>query len=135
MASTSRRNGAGDGRLRRRCLRMQPDTEKGNTAMFAIWNKPTARDGMRGRSAQEIIAKLRQAESFMAQGHTGIEVAQALGLMKALYQDQQSQGAAQKAAGTTRIEELQAENARLRRKVADLVLDKRILQELTKGNW
>ena len=114
---------------------MQPDAEKGNTAMFAIWNRPPAKDGMRGRSAQEIIAKLRQAESFMAQGHTGIEVAQALGLMEALYQDQQSQGAAQQAAGTTRIEELQAENARLRRKVADLVLDKRILQELTKGNW
>ena len=64
-----------------------------------------------------------------------IEVAQALGLMEALYQDQQSQGAAQQAAGTTRIEELKAENARLRRKVADLVLYKRILQELAKGNW
>ena len=63
---------------------------------------------MRGRSAQEIITKLRQAESFMAQGHTGIEVAQALGLMEALYQDRQSQGAAQQAAGTARIEELQS---------------------------
>ena len=82
---------------------------------------------MRGRSAEEIVAKLRQAESFMAQGHTGIEVAQALGLMQALYRDQQSQGAAQQAAGTARIEELQTENARLRKKVADLVLDKRVL--------
>jgi putative transposase len=90
---------------------------------------------MRGRSAEEIVAKLRQAESFMAQGHTGIEVAQALGLMQALYRDQQSQGAAPQAAGTARIEELQTENARLRKKVADLVLDKRVLQELAKGNW
>ena len=90
---------------------------------------------MKGRSAEEIVAKLRQAESFMAQGHTGIEVVQALDLMEALYQDHSSQGAAQQAAGTARIEELQTENARLRKTVADLVLDKRILQELAKGNW
>lgn len=114
---------------------MKLDTEKENTAMSAIWNRPNARNSMKGRSAEEIVAKLRQAESFMAQGHTGIEVVQALDLMEALYQDQPSRGAAQQAAGTARIEELQTENARLRRTVADLVLDKRILQELAKGNW
>jgi len=43
----------------------------------------------------------------MAQGHTGIELAQASGLMEALYRDRQSQRAAQPATGTARLEELQ----------------------------
>jgi putative transposase len=103
--------------------------------MFAIWNRPTARDSVRRRSAEEIGAKLRQVETFMAQGHTGIEVAQALGLMEALYQDRPPQEPAQSTTRATRLEELQSENARLRKTVADLVLDKRILQELAKGEW
>jgi putative transposase len=128
MASTSRRSGPSD-------LRTKLDIEKENTAMFAIWNRPNVKNSMKERSAEEIVAKLRQAESFMAQGLTGIEVVQALGLMEAFYQDRQSQGAAQQAEGAARIEELQTENARLRKTVADLVLDKRILQELANGNW
>jgi putative transposase len=103
--------------------------------MFAIWNRPNAKNSMKARSAEEIVAKLRQAESFMAQGHTGVEVVQALDLMEAFYQDRQSQGAARQAGGAARIDELQTENARLRKTVADLTLDKRILQELAKGNW
>jgi hypothetical protein len=79
-------------------------------------------------------AELRQAESFMAQGHTGIEGAQASDLMEALYRDRQSQRAAQPATGTACLEELQRENARFRKTVAHLVLDKRFLQELAKGN-
>jgi hypothetical protein len=114
---------------------MKQDTEKENTTMFAIWNRPNTKNSVKGRSAEEIVTKLRQAESFMAQGHTGIELVQALDLMEALYQDRHSQGAARQAGGTARIEELQTENARLRKTVADLILDKRILQELAKGNW
>jgi hypothetical protein len=71
----------------------------------------------------------------MAQGHTGIEVAQVSDLMEALYRDRQSQRAAQPATATARLEQLQTENARLRKTGADLVLDKPILQELAKENW
>jgi putative transposase len=90
---------------------------------------------MRRRSPEDIVTKLRQAEFFMAQGHAGIEVARALGLMAALYQDQKLPEAARKNAATAPLEELQVENARLRKTVADLILEKRILQELAKGNW
>lgn len=90
---------------------------------------------MRRRSAEDIVAKLRQADFFMAQGRAGTEVAQALGVMQTLYRDKEFQEAAQQDSGTARLEELQAENARLRKIVADLILEKRILQELAKGNW
>ena len=55
--------------------------------------------------------------------------------MQTLYRDKEFQEAAQQDSGTARLEELQAENARLRKIVADLILEKRILQELAKGNW
>jgi hypothetical protein len=91
--------------------------------------------GMRARSAQDIVTKLRQAESLMAQGHAGVEVARALGLMAALYRAEEVEGATEENAATSCLERLQEENARLRRVIADLVLEKRILQQLAKGNW
>src|SRR6266536_4504858 len=82
--------------------------------------RPDARTGMRRRSAEDIVAKLRQADFFMAQGRAGTEVAQAVGVMQTLYRDKEFQEAAQQDSGTARLEELQAENARLRKIVADL---------------
>jgi putative transposase len=81
------------------------------------------------------LAKLRQAEAFMAQGHARIEVARALGMMEALRQNGQSRVPAGRLTEPARVEELQTENARLRKKIADLILEKRILRELAKGNW
>jgi hypothetical protein len=81
------------------------------------------------------LAKLRQAEAFMPQGHAGIEVVRALGMMEALQQNGQSRVAAGQLTEPARVEELQTENARLRKKIADLILEKRILRELAKGNW
>jgi len=81
------------------------------------------------------LAKLRQAEAFMPQGHARIEVVRALGMMEALQQNGQSQVPAGQLTEPARVEELQTENARLRKKIADLILEKRILQELAKGNW
>jgi hypothetical protein len=76
-----------------------------------------------------------QAESLMAHGHAGIEVARALGLMAALDRAEEVEGAVEENAATSCLERLQEENARLRRVIADLILEKRILQELAKGNW
>jgi len=84
--------------------------------------------------AEDIVAKLRQAESFMAQGHTGIELAQASGLMEALYRDRQPQRAASRPREGHDSRSFKTKNARLRKTVAHLVLDKGILQELAKGN-
>jgi putative transposase len=89
----------------------------------------------RRHSAEEIVAKLRQADVLLAQGQTGLDIARVLGVTETTCYRWRSEYGGLKGEQVKRLKELEQENTRLRKAVADLTLDKLILKEAAKGNW
>src|SRR3954453_2899093 len=85
---------------------------------------------MKRHTAEEVIPKLRQAEADLAQGLTLAQVCQRLGVSEQTLHRWRNQYGGMKADEAKRLKELEAENARLKRLVADLALDKQMLQEV-----
>ena len=83
-------------------------------------------------SAEEIVAKLRQVDVLAAQGRP---VAEAIRVTEVTYYRWRSEYGGLKGDQVKRLKELETENARLRRAVSDLTLDKLILTEAAKGNF
>jgi putative transposase len=86
-------------------------------------------------SAEEIIVKLREAEVLLGQGRTVAEVARALAINETTYYRWRAEYGGMKVSQARRLKELERENARLRKAVADLTLDKQILKEAAEGNF
>ena len=86
-------------------------------------------------SAEEIVAKLRQADVLLAQGQNGADVARVLGVTETTYYRWRSEYGGLKGDQVKRLKELEQENPRLRKAVAELTLDKLILKEAAKGNF
>ena len=85
--------------------------------------------------AEEIVAKLRQVEVLTAQGRPVAEAVRSIGVTELTYYRWRREYGGLKGDQVKRLKELEAENARLRRAVSDLTLDKLILQEAAKGNF
>ena len=85
---------------------------------------------MKRHSAEEIITKLRQADADLAQGLTVGQVCHRLGVSEPTLHRWRHQYGGLRADEAKRLKELEAENARLKRLVADLALDKQMLQEV-----
>jgi putative transposase len=85
-------------------------------------------------SPEQIIRKLREADAELASGKTIPEVCKALGIAEATYHRWRNQFGGMKADEMKRLKDLERENARLKALVADLSLDKAILQEALRGN-
>lgn len=84
---------------------------------------------------EEIIAKLREADVPPGQGEKVAEVVEALGVSEVTcYRWRQGYGG-MSAPQARRLKEPERENARLRRTVADLALDKRIPKEAAEGSF
>ena len=86
-------------------------------------------------TAEEIVAKLRQVDVLIAQGRPVAEAVRAIGVTEVTYYRWRSEYGGLKSDQVKRLKELEAENARLRRAVSDLTLEKQILKEATSGNW
>ncbi len=86
-------------------------------------------------TAEEIIGKLREAEVLIAQGKTVAQAARAIGVTEQSYFRWRKEYGGLKLDQARRLKELERENARLRRAVADLTLDKLILKEAASGNF
>jgi transposase len=84
---------------------------------------------------EEIVTKLRQVDVLMAQGKTQAEAIRAIGVTYVTYSRWKQQYGGLKSDQVKRLKELEQENARLRRAVSDLTLDKLILAEAAKGNF
>jgi putative transposase len=92
--------------------------------------------GMRKRhTAEQIIGLLRQAEVELAQGRSVGEICRGLGISEASYYRWRSEYGGLKLDQARRLKELERENARLRKAVAELTLDKLILKEAAEGNF
>ena len=83
---------------------------------------------------EQIIGKLREAEVELAQGRSVAEVCRSLGVTEQTYYRWRKEYGGLKMDQAKRLKVLEQENTRLRRAVADLTLDKQILQEVTRGN-
>lgn len=84
---------------------------------------------------ERIIAHLRQAEVMIGQGKSMDEVIRALGVTGNTYYRWRKQYGGMGTDQAKRLKELEAENARLKRVVADLTLDNVILKEVSTGKF
>ena len=88
----------------------------------------------RKHSVEQIIGKLRETEVELAQGRNVAEVCRSLGVTEQTYYRWRKEYGGLKMDQAKRLKVLEQENTRLRRAVADLTLDKQILQEVPRGN-
>ena len=84
---------------------------------------------------EEIVAKLRQVDVLVSQGQGVADAVRSIGVTEVTYYRWRQEFGGLKADQVKRLKELEAENARLRRAVSDLTLDKMILKEAAKGNF
>lgn len=78
---------------------------------------------------EQIIAKLREAEAMMNGGSSIGEVCQKLAISEQTFHRWRNQFGGMKSEAAKKLKELEIENARLKKAVADLTLDKQILKE------
>ena len=90
---------------------------------------------MKRHTAEQVIPKLRQAEADLAQGLTIGQVCQKLGISEPTFHRWRLRYGGMKADDAKRLKELEAENARLKRLVAELALDKQMLQEVVQKKF
>jgi putative transposase len=84
---------------------------------------------------EEIIAKLRQVEVMTGQGTAMADAIRSIGVTEVTYYRWRSEYGGMKLDQVKRLKELEVENARLRKAVSDLTLDKLILKEAARGNF
>jgi putative transposase len=84
---------------------------------------------------EQIIAKLRQVEVLTAQGKPVAEAVRAIGVTEPTYYRWRSEYGGLKLDQMKRLKQLEAENRRLRKAVADLALETVILKEAATGNF
>lgn len=91
--------------------------------------------GTKRHKPEEIVAKLRQVEVLTTQGKSVAEAVRSIGVSEQTYFRWRAEYGSMKTDQVRRLKELEVENARLRRAVSDLTLDKLILVEAARGNF
>ncbi len=86
-------------------------------------------------SPEQIIAKLREADALLGGGATIGQVCQKLGVAEQTFHRWRNQYGGMKAQDAKRLKELERENARLKKVVAEQALDNAMLKELNSGKW
>ena len=86
-------------------------------------------------TVEQIIAKLREAEVALSRGQTVAQVCRQLNITEQTYYRWRNEYGGLKLDQAKRLKELERENTRLKRAVADLTLDKLILKEAAEGNF
>jgi len=87
------------------------------------------------RTPEQIIRKLREADGMLAAGQTIGQVCQSLEVSEATFHRWRNQYGGMKAEEAKRLKELERENNRLKKLLAEAELDKAILKEAWEGNW
>ena len=86
-------------------------------------------------AAEEIIGKLREAEVVLAQGESVAQVARRLGVAEPTYYRGRREYGGLRVDQAKRLKELERENSRLKRVVADQALDNAMLRDVAAGNF
>ena len=85
-------------------------------------------------SPEQIVKLLRQVEAGKSEGKTVEEMCRTLGVGDSTYHRWKNQYGGMKTDEVKRLKELEKENERLKKLVAELSLDKQILKEAARGN-
>ena len=89
----------------------------------------------RRHTPEQIITALREAEVGLARGKTVAMVSRDLGISEQTYYRWRKEYGGMKVDQARHLKDLERENGRLKRAVANLTLDKLILEEAAKGNF
>jgi putative transposase len=89
----------------------------------------------RGFTPEQIIKKLREAEVLLSKGEKVEQVIRKLGVSDVTYYRWRKEYGGMQVDQAKRLKDLEKENARLKKLVADLSLDNSILKEVSKGNF
>ena len=89
----------------------------------------------KAQTPEEIVAKLRQVEVLVGQGKSVAEAVRSIGVTEPSYYRWRSEYGGLKVDQVKRLKELERENARMRKAVSDLTLEKLILREAASGNF
>ena len=98
-------------------------------------NKEDQRMARKRFKPEEIVAKLRQVEVLQSQGMAVVDAIHQIGVTEVTYYRWRKEYGGMRTDQLKRLKVLEKENARLRRAVSDLTLDKMILTEATRGNY
>lgn len=91
--------------------------------------------GKKAFAPEQIINKLREAEVHLSQGNTVGEASRKLGVTEQTYYRWRREYGGMRVEQARRLKEIEKENVRLRKLVADLSLDNAILKEAARGNF
>jgi transposase-like protein len=94
-----------------------------------------AKQGGKRHGAEQIVRKLRDAEALLSSGKTIGEACQSLEVSEQTFHRWRKKYGGMKAEEAKRLEELEQENGRLKKLVADLSLDVQMLKEIARGNF
>ena len=89
----------------------------------------------RKHTPEQIITALREAEVGLARGKSVKLMSRELGITEQTYYRWRREYGGMKVSQARRLQELERENGRLKRAVADLTLDKPIVEEAAEGNF
>jgi transposase-like protein len=89
----------------------------------------------KAHTPEEIVAKLRQVEVLAAQGKAVAEAVRSIGVTEQTYHRWRAEFGGLELDRVKRLKELERENARLRKAVSDLTLEKAVLKEAASGKW
>ena len=91
--------------------------------------------GTKKHKPEEVVTKLRQVDVLVSQGQSVADAIRAIGVTEVTYYRWRKEFGGLKSDQVRRMKELETENQRLRKAIADLTLDKLILQEAARGNF
>ena len=91
--------------------------------------------GRKRHTPEQIITALREAEVGLARGKSVKLMSRELGITEQTYYRWRREYGGMKVSQARRLKELERENGRLKRAVADLTLDQLILEEASEGNF
>jgi len=86
-------------------------------------------------SPEQVVNKLREADVLIAKGKTVAQVCKQLGVTSVTYYRWRREFGGMKTDQARRLKELEKENTRLKRLLADAEIDKAILREAANPNW
>lgn len=86
-------------------------------------------------SPTQIVRKLEEADRLLNAGKSVAHVYQALAISEATYHRWRNQYGGMKCEEAVRLKELEVENARLKKLLAEAELDKSMLKDLAEGNF
>ena len=90
--------------------------------------------GKKRFTAEQIISKLREAEVLQSSGLSIVEICRQLGVKEQTYYKWRKEYGGMRVDQAKRLKEVEQENSRLKKLVADLSLDNAILKETVRGN-